>query len=209
MKSPFRNIVVYDFETGGLNSQKHAVTEVAMVRIDGETLEITGSYTSLIKPYNKEYIDAALEVSGITMSMLEEEGKDVMEVIEEILDFLDESKSSSSKPILAGHNIDSFDNGFLEELFAMRKKKVDKYVNKTLTIDTLKWSRLKWLESPNFKLGQCCSNAGVVIKEAHRALPDTEANAKLVISFLKLLRGEVSAGEVKKERFRKTFKFEF
>lgn len=257
--SYFKRIVVFDVETGGLSSEKHGVTEIALVAIDVEKLEIVGEYSSLIKPYNmvvnkntetsvvlndlkslvkrlksdyekyedvtnelKDFVegntyiqralvpaiyeDKALKMSiDMTTEELEEKGKHVDEVIEDILDFLGEHKIGSSKPILAGHNMDRFDIGFLEQLFNIRKRNLNKDVNMDVTLDTLKLSRIKFIDSSKHTLGVACKNSGVILKDAHRALPDTVANAKLLIEMLKSLRGDGST--TKKERPRVSYEF--
>ncbi len=50
MKSPYNKIVVYDLETGGLYSKYNAITEIAMVAIDLETLEIVDELDFRIFP---------------------------------------------------------------------------------------------------------------------------------------------------------------
>ena len=68
----------------------------------------------------------------------------------------------------------------------------EKLFNQTQMIDTLEWSRLRWFEAPSYALGVCANAVGVELKDAHRALPDTEANAEFLIKMLKGLRGEGS-----------------
>lgn len=50
MQSPYKRIVVYDLETGGLNENINSITEIALVAIDLETLEIVDKTSVLIKP---------------------------------------------------------------------------------------------------------------------------------------------------------------
>lgn len=206
--SYYKRIVVFDLETGGLTAKKHGVTEIAMVAVDAETLEIVGEYSCLIKPYDREYTDQALGMSiNMTLEELEEKGKDFDVVMEEVLDFLSENKVGGKKPILAGHNIDKFDMGFLEDMFGKKKRKMSKDINTDITIDTLKWSRLKFIDSPKHNLATACQNVGVVLKDAHRALADTKANANMLIEVLKHLRSDGGLESAKVEKKRVNFEF--
>lgn len=64
------------------------------------------------------------------------------------------------------------------------------YLQKIEVIDTLDLGRQIWDESANFKLGTCCSNMGVELAEAHRALPDTIATAEFFCKVLKRMKSE-------------------
>lgn len=193
-------IVVYDLETGGLSSADHAVTEFAGFAVDKYSLEIIDKCEFLIRPYGMDYTKEAEVVSGITTDLLEKEGVSVEAAVDGIIDFLMEHKQGSVKPILCGHNIKKFDNSFLYSIFDVTDNDLDKYTNVDRCIDTLDWSSLRFVDSARHNLGVACSNAGIILKEAHRAAPDAKANAKLLISMLKNLRGEGSGSKNKKKR---------
>jgi len=181
-------MVVYDLETMGLNKDKHDISEIAMVAIDLETLEIVGTYETLIKRYSEnEYSPQALETSGITEEMLKNEGKEASVVADEIEQFLKLHKVGV-KPILAGHNIIKFDNGFLEKFLAAHKIKLDKLIAGKIW-DTIEECKLALPDSENYQLATCCKNVGIVVKDAHRAMNDAMPNAKMVIELLKRQRG--------------------
>lgn len=170
--------------------------------------------------YSNAYTKDALSVTGITRETLESETS---------LSYSDAYKFSknkvidatvgSAKPILVGHNIgwlprrivkgkivkpNGFDNPFMEKFFADNGDDWFYLVNDTI-IDTLDWSRKKWTELPNYTLGTCANEVGLTLKEAHRALHDTIANAKFFIKMLSHLRGE---GSLKKQYKRRKFKFQ-
>jgi len=63
-------------------------------------------------------------------------------------------------------------------------------IQKVEIIDTLDIAHEMWEESPNFKLGTCCSKAGVELIESHRALPDTVATAEYFCQYLKRIKGK-------------------
>lgn len=207
MISPYKRIAVFDIETGGLNKAKHAITEIAVVMVDFPTLEIIGTWSSLIKPYRGVYYtQEAADVSGISRDLLEEEGLPIEEVANNFLDFIDEYRDGS-KPILAGHNIDKFDIPFIEaQLLSKIGRKVGQTFNKEVTFDTMKMARAVWVESTDYRLPTCCANFNHLIEQAHRALPDTEANAKLLIDILNRMRG-LGVTDNKRERLRVNYEF--
>ena len=307
MKSKYGRAVVYDLETGGLSTVYNSITEIAMVAIDLESLEIVEEFSLMFKPRvnlnwtttpikdskilykntgikdqetgiktlqfkehkitlknldplveaikdfyimiekqypskvleyddivaleNSEYADImkcffdncynpqALEVTAITREMIEEEGLLYEEAFKRIKEMIERHTNGNSKPIIAGHNIgslprrfvkmkevapDGFDNPFMEILF--RDNEDDFFFSvDDMIIDTLKWSRLKWTELSNYSLGTCANEVGLTLKEAHRALPDTVANAKFLIKMFQHLRGE---GSLKSRYKRRKFNFQ-
>jgi len=292
MQSPFKRIVVYDLETGGLKNKFNSITEIAMVAIDLETLSIVEETSIMLLPYldltnvnrdpkkeaieiikmigepdedtgiktvmfqgekmtlksydqladeisafqdyldnnvkvidyneivrlgdteycdiidiyfDKSYNPEALEITHISKEMLIEEGVTLEVASAKIQEVIKTNTIGNSKPILAGHNIKKFDNPFLEIFFQINKLELWKLVN-ALIIDTIEWARLKWFELPSFSLGGCADSVGLTLKNAHRALPDTVANAKLLIKMLKSLRGE-GTQENKYKRRKFTFNF--
>lgn len=212
MLSPYQNFIICDFETGGLPSKTKkavydvAVTEIALVAINSK-LEIVEQASWLVKPYKEglEYNPAAAAASGITKQMTEEQGEDIFFVQKEIVKFLKKYKQGSSLPVMGGHNFIKFDSEFMLNLFEFCKDDLLKYVNNDPE-DTIKWSRLMWPESTNYKLGTCCENAGITLTNAHRALSDTVATAELFIYFMKNLRGiNSSTSKTEEVKFRHTF----
>lgn len=202
MKSPIRTAFVYDLETGGLKHDKHAITEIAIVVVDMESLQIVEEYSNLIKPYDEEldYEAEALNVSHISLQEIQENGLESKEVVQQIVELSKKYTVGNNKPILVGHNIKGFDNQFLIKFMSDHKKDLSKLVNIDDCVDTLKEAQKKWSEMPNYSLGTCANKLGLTLKEAHRALPDTIANAKVFISLMKLLRSMGTGSEVKYKR---------
>lgn len=309
MQSPYKKIVVFDLETGGFNPAFNNITEIALVAVDMETLEIEEEKSIMIKPwlnlsnldpeplreakdlfktlkqkdqtsgmnvlkykgqdltlksldtlvediysfyefmsdsrkdifelseirdlennekfsdiikifFDKIYNPDALSITHITREMLEKEGVSREDAFLEIKKFIEKYTVGNSKPIIAGHNIgslprrivkgkekgpDGFDNPFMEVFFKYFNEDFFDMVNE-LILDTLKMARVKWFELSSHNLGTCCNEVGLTLKEAHRALPDTVANAKLLIKMLKSLRGE---GSQKSTYKRRKFDFNF
>ena len=294
MQSPYKKVIVYDLETGGLDSKVNAITEIAMVVIDLETLKIEDTFNVIIKPhfdlenrlvdslkearaifkavavkdgetkissvtykgklqtikdldlivedvalfdeklealgttfnynqilkleanskigdiaklyFDKTYNPQALNVTHMTREMLVEQGIELADATQQAIDFIKKYTIGNAKPILAGHNIKKFDNAFLEKMFETAGQNLYKMICDTQMIDTLEWARLRWFEAPSYALGVCANAVGVELKEAHRALPDTEANAEFLIKMFKGLRGE---GSQESTYVRRKFKFNF
>ena len=206
------NYLVYDLETGGLSPEKNAITEIALIAIDGESLEETSRYTTFIRPYgNLGYDQVALEITGITMEMIMS-GKDSKIVAKEVSDFITSLGTGlNKKPILCGHNIKKFDNPFLDKFLQLHKRDLYKIVSPEV-IDTMWWSRIKYpFDKDDFgshKLGDACMREGIEVIDAHRAMNDAAGNAQLLISYLKNLRGTGEVREkVQRHSYRETFKF--
>jgi len=142
--------------------------------------------------FDKCYAPQALEVTGISRKLMEDEGVEFYEAFTKIKEVFDSNKVGNSKPIICGHNIIKFDNPFMEVLFSDNKEDFNKHIDESMKIDTLYWARLRWFEMPAFNLSTCCNEVDVTLKGAHRALPDTISNAQLFIKFMKSFRGEGS-----------------
>jgi DNA polymerase III alpha subunit (gram-positive type) len=155
--------------------------------------------------FDKTYNPQALEVTHISRELMENEGKEYQTVFNDVQDIIKRNTIGNSKPILAGHNIRGFDNNFLELFFENNKADLYKVTNKSVMIDTLDWARLRWFEMPSYSLGVCANEVGLTLKEAHRALPDTVANAKFLIKMLQSLRGE---GQQSSKYKRRKFNFD-
>lgn len=215
----YKNIIIAcDVETGGLPSSlkkeatlEVALTEIAFVAIDLVTLEIVDKASWLIKPYSDDliYDPQAAIASNITKEMCIKQGEDIGDVFKQIKAFLKKNKVGSKKQYLAGQNFIKFDFDFVKNLFVLHKEDIGKYFDEFI-IDTMNWSRLRWPEEGKHNLDIITQRCELEHTQAHRALPDTVITAKVVIQFLKNLRGEgiATKGEVKEEvRFRDTFEF--
>lgn len=151
------------------------------------------------------YNPQALEVTHISIDMLLEEGVEWNVAAKQIGELIERHTIGNSKPILAGHNILDFDNPFFEKLLLLNDIKLFEVVNR-LMIDSLDWARLRWFELPNFTLGTCANALGLSLKEAHRALPDTIANAKVIVAIIKSMRGEgKQQGSYQRRKFSMNF----
>lgn len=197
MKSTIKYIIVSDTETGGIPGKDGelafydvALAEIAAVVIDIEKMEIVEKWSRIIKPYKDGlvYSKKALEVNGLTMTQIENNGTDVKEVCAEFIDLLTRYKNPRIGAILAGHNFLPFDIPFIANMFEFCKKNLWQYVQ--FVEDTMKLSWYRATEQMNYKLGTCCQIEGVDLVSAHRALADTVANAQLLLKYISYLRGD-------------------
>lgn len=168
-----------DFETGGLNCQTSAATQIAIHATRLDTFERLGSFVKYIYPYNQkeikgvtktkkvlktkyelnesvlmEYGDVALEYSAITMDMLYEQGEDVESVAHQVLDFIKEHTPKTPrnmKPFLIGQNVE-FDKGFLMQL--MERAGLVKELSKCLRGATDFYGNFQPLSLDTIVLGQ-------------------------------------------------------
>lgn len=132
-----------DFETGGLDPQTCACTQIAVQAVRLDTWQVIDQYQAYIFPYNKQsaglpskkilrtrseiaredntlmlYEKKALDYSAITIDMLRQQGVDLLKVASEIIAFAKRNTMSNGKqckPFLIGQNI-QFDIGFLQQM---------------------------------------------------------------------------------------------
>jgi DNA polymerase III alpha subunit (gram-positive type) len=170
--------------------------------------------------FNNAYNKEALEITNISIDQLESEGLEQQDVFAQVVKFIEKHTHGNSKPVLAGHNIgflpnhtykgkpkeaNGFDNKFMDHWFNLNDADFFSMVNE-MFIDTLTFSHLMWSESSSYNLSTTCAMMDVTLKNAHRAIADVEANAKMLIKMLKQFRGYGGSG-TKKER--KKYKLSF
>lgn len=203
------NFVVLDVETGGFSFKKNPITEIAMVAVDYETLEILDKQQFYIKPYDDLFIDPkALKVTGLKISDIKD-GVDKKKAVKMILDFCKKNskvRTIQNRPIMVGHNV-KFDWGFVESLFDRCGKNIkESFVDRDCTMTLAKKANFKRL-----KLGEICEDLGIELTGAHRAMNDTLATVEVYKYFVQKLRGKSEVKMVnkstEKERPRARFRF--
>jgi len=164
--------VVVDVETTGTDPKMADLVEVGAVRVKGG--KITDRWSTLVNP-GRPIIGN--QMHGIT-------DKDVKgaataaEAVQKALDFVGDS-------LVVGHNV-GFDIGFLEAAQADGRR-----IEQGRYLDTLVIAREGYPDVENYKLPTLASFFGVELKQSHRALPDAEATANLLIWFGNDLPGRV------------------
>lgn len=174
--------LVLDFETGSLDCQKGAITQIAVHAIRIDTFEKLGSFVRYISPYNRkaaqkkakklvskyeeekpvlmDYTEAALNYSAITMDMLESQGEDIKVVAQDLIKFIEDvtigKPGMNKKPFIVGQNI-GFDEGFLCQL--LEYGEIDKEFKKLVRGKTDYYGNWHPLTLDTIVLGQLALSA--------------------------------------------------
>ena len=207
MKSPIVKYVVFDIETTGLKKDKNAIIEIAACSFDQDLNDGKSYESGIMSVYdNREIEQRALDSNGITNGQIIN-GRDPKVVADEFYNYLKGLTAGKNKVVLCGQNSDKFDIPFLNDFFTFFDKDLSEVANSDFTIDTLWLSRVKYPELTNFKLGTLCSENGVELSNAHRAMADTKATMELIKIYIRNLRGLGNTGqkENKPERYRNKF----
>lgn len=167
-----KSIGILDTETGGFSTTKNGVCEIALLIVSEDLTEIIEEFSVLIKPYTRaddteelvSYKDDAMEVHGITLEQLENEGVDVSEACEAVLEVLERNNVRT----IMGHNVNAFD---IPKVQHLTTRFLGKDLKKYATVCTLKLSKAHLTAKTN-KLGDLCEAYGIEQDEAHRALSD-------------------------------------
>lgn len=207
--------IIYDWESSGLSSQKNAVMELAMIAINGKTLENIIAYDNLVKPYDEKlvYEPAAMKVNGLSIAQCENDGVELKELVVDMIQVFEEANVHKSKvqlPLLVAHN-GGFDAPFMEDVFKRCGKDLSKYVAgwtdesgkwRPRFIDTIDLAKMVHGDladgTDDFKMNSCCERAGIQMADGHRAMNDVIALADLFRYYVMRLRSgsnEILVGE--------------
>jgi DNA polymerase III epsilon subunit family exonuclease len=162
-KVVYNRFVVFDFETTGLSPENDKIVEIGAVRV--EKGKITDRYQCLVNP-GMSMPEAASNKNHITDDML----KNCQPIKKVLPDFL----KFAGSDVLAAHNA-GFDAAFLRA--ACKECRLDP---PTAFFDTMRLS-VYWPELKSRSLASFLKAAGIKNEDAHRALGDAEATAKLII----------------------------
>ncbi len=169
IEAPFSLI---DFETSGFQPTNSRILEVAVIKIDSEG-KILDEFTTLINPEDGNV--GRTDIHQITLSMVKNAPR-LSEVVGDLINILDSS-------IVVAHNA-RFEENFLESAF----REVGLKHPLMPTIDTL-WLSRQVLDLPNYKLTSVIHEFGYDFEDAHTALGDVRAMAKVLPEMLALSKG--------------------
>jgi DNA polymerase III epsilon subunit family exonuclease len=166
--------VVVDVETTGTNPEMADLVEVAAVRVKGG--KIADRWSTFVNPGRPIFGN---QMHGIT-------DKDVKgapspaEAARKALDFVGDAT-------LVGHSV-GFDIAFLEAALGDGTR-----IEKGRYLDTLTLARDGYPDLASYTLGELSKFFGIQLQQAHRALPDAEATAELVVTIANELPARLDA----------------
>ncbi|NLJ95214.1 MAG: type I-E CRISPR-associated endoribonuclease Cas2 [Clostridiaceae bacterium] len=155
------SFVILDIETDGLDPRHNSIIEIGALKITENGVE---EFQRLIK-YKQKLPNKIKELTGITDELLQEEGKDLLSVLEDLKDFIGEK-------IIVGYNV-NFDMRFINYTLVQLNK--EPLTNQLIDLQQLV-KREKMLLS-NYKLETVVKSYEINSKVEHRALAD----AKLIL----------------------------
>ena len=205
-------IIVFDLETGGLDTQTCEILQIAAIALDPITLEqYSGAeFNQEIQPFDRNNVGAkALEVNKkdldklMTMPLL-------TQVWPRFVDFVQsynksKTKSNYQAPIAAGKNIEGFDLPIIERL-CHKYGPIDKKNDKQSLFsqrEILEFEKILWMwfegsnELPSYQMDDILPYFGIVSTGAHDALVDVKNTAKLIVRFMKFHRAQASKTKFK------------
>ncbi len=169
-----RDLVVVDVETTGMDTALADLVEVAGVRI--KKGKVADRWSTLVKP---ERPIVGVQMHGITDADVAK-APAAREAVEQLLAWAGDAT-------LVGHNV-GFDLGFLSAALGGREFAPGTY------LDTLVLAREGYPTGPDaYKLGDLSRFFGIELQGNHRALPDAEATAQLVVKIAEDLPKRVKA----------------
>ena len=162
-----KSVVVFDFETTGLNAENCQIIEIGAVKVKNGVC--TETFSTLVNPHQKLGREIS-ELTGITDDMLVF-APDLEDVLPDFHKFCQDS-------VLSAYNI-GFDIQFL-----LKAGKKYRYKFDNERIDTLELARQKIPSLPNYKLSSVVKALDIVLNDAHRAINDAIATAKVFIKLI-------------------------
>ena len=204
-----KDIIVFDFETGGRNPNTCQVTQLAAIAIDGRSLKLKGTFNSevwaetddekAVKKGLGPIEDGALKVTGKTREGIAKAPKPKA-VWKKFCTFVDKYNwkgTSFFAPIPAGYNILGYDMIIVDRLCKeygpwdeqRQKQKLFHQINKIDMMDNY----YMWTEGdPSIKARSMDSIRDRMWEDyrgdAHDALQDVKDTANLMIKFMKTHR---------------------
>ena len=206
----YRDIIVFDFETGSRNPDRTQPVQIAAVAIHGRklTLQPNGTFESLIRPIFDDddalemgldpLEDEALAINGKTREELAKapSAKTVWKKFTNFVNNYNFKGTPYFAPIAAGYNIVGFDMPIVQrmcQMYGPTDKKTGKqsHFNKIHRIDVMDnvWM---WMENnadvKSLSMDSMRDLFGMSKENAHDALQDVKDTANLMIKFMKLHR---------------------
>ena len=164
--------VVVDVETTGFDPKMADLVEVAGVRVKGG--KVADTFSTLVNPGRPI---VGNQMHGIKDADVKN-APSPADAARKLLDFVGDAP-------MVGHNV-GFDIGFLEAALADGTR-----VEQGRYLDTLVIAREGYPDLGDYKLGTLANFFGIELQSSHRALPDAEATANLLLWFGNDLPGRI------------------
>lgn len=169
------DFVVLDVETTGLDPTKgDEVIEIAAQKIHGR--DVVGEFVSLVKS-TKPIPAEATKIHGITQADIDAAGKDVVDVVPELVTFI-------GNAVIVGHNV-QFDLGFINE--HLKRLNLPPLTNQA--IDTLEIAK-RYLILASYRLSNVATYLKVPQPSAHRALVDVITTREVFYKLIERAQGK-------------------
>jgi len=172
---------IVDIETTGSKPSDDRITEIAIVRHDGE--RIIDTFQTLINP-GRPIPYFISKMTGITQEMVSD-APPFYEVAKQIVELTDDA-------VFVAHNV-RFDYGFLKTAFADLG-----YNFQRKTLCTVRLARTVIPGLAGYGLGKLCKSLEISLERAHRAGDDALATAKIFDLLLK--KNPTEAGKLDIDR---------
>jgi DNA polymerase III epsilon subunit-like protein len=204
------DFIIFDCETGGFDYEKNPITQIALLTIDGKTLEEKDRFETYIKPYDDLVITKdALNITGLKMSDIQK-GLDKKEAVDVLMKYFKKNVVNNrreNRPVLVGHNV-QFDIGFIFYLFESCKKDLFSFVSDS-SLCTMVQAKMCFPDTDSLKLEKVCEQAGIKLNDAHKAMNDVIATTELFRYFTSKLRSSGGTSKVNIENKKSRLKFQF
>lgn len=166
-------VIILDFETSGLN-----VYHDDIIEIGAKVMGTDEEFSALIKPKsNKAITEKIRKLTGITNTLLMEEGKHWEDGYGLFCTWLNNIYNIEEENIIVSHNGNNFDFILLRRLFTDIGCKINHYY----FIDTLGLSKRLIKDRYSYSQSSLLKTYRIVNNSEHRALGDVKALEKLFI----------------------------
>ena len=164
---------VLDIETTSLDSFSGEIVEISAIKVRNR--KEVDSFSKLIKTKNEiGYFTTRL--TGITNEMVEKQGSELVDVLQEFKNFLDND-------IIVGHNV-NFDINFI---YDNMEENLNEYLSNDF-VDTLRISRKVLPNLRHHKLDDLIRYFNLTRRNEHRALNDCILTNQVYINLAKMLK---------------------
>ena len=167
-------VICYDFETTGLNPYRDQIIEIGAVD------NLDTKFSEFCK-CDRQLSTKVVEITGITDSILESNGKDCKTAIIEFLNYINIYSDICENVFMIAHNNDGFDELFLRfhlQKFSTPAKKLELPDN-LIFIDSMRMAQLILPHMNYFSQVTLSKYYNIHNPSAHRAISDAETLQKL------------------------------